>query len=256
MRTLMFSLALLPLLVFASAAGAHEDLVPYELNGKIVTGGHDDVFASNTIERRVFGFDFGEEPSDPYFIGDPGFNNGAFAIGVFPNNGLLPASQTLRFSVLSNLQYWDGTGAVTFSPAPLGVELGLNRGAFTVYTSGTGQSGTAPTIGSTGASGRLHVHLGSLLSTTTDGTDPAAPNAPDGVYALSFKLSMPGSGVADSDSLWLVFNNGVSEEQHDSAIEFIEQTLVPEPSAWMLMATSLGALAVTGWRKRRVARGA
>jgi len=251
MRIWMLTLTLVSsLLAAATTASAHDDVVPYALAGKIVTGGHDDGTLTDTIATRVFGFDFGEEPSDPYFIGDPGFNNGGFSIGMFPNNGLLPAGFTLGFDVVTNLQYWNGAGSVDFLAAPGGVELGLQRGSFTMYVSGLGQTGTVPTIGSTGASGRLHVHLGSLLN-YTDGIDPAAPNPPDGIYLLGLTLKLPGSGLADSDTLYFVYNNGLSEGIHDQAMDWVQTELVPEPSTWLLFSAALAAVVGIGRRKRQ-----
>src|SRR6476661_127353 len=138
------------LLGMVSTGFGHEDVLPYGLGGKILTGGHDDVLGTNNITQRVFGYDFGEDPSDPYSIGDPGFNNGAFAIGLFPNDGLLPAGFTLGLNVLTNLQYWNGAGSVSFAPSAAGVDFGLTRGSNTLHISGTGLSGVTPTIGSTG----------------------------------------------------------------------------------------------------------
>jgi hypothetical protein len=245
------TLTCLLILCGAAVAHAHDDVVPYALDGKIVTGGHDDGLGTDALEMRVFGYDFGEEPSDPYFIGDPGFNNGAFAIGVYPNNGLLPTGFTLGFDVVTNLQYWDGAGSVSFAGAPLDVSLGLQRGSNTVFVSGAGQSGTVPTIGSTGASGRLHVHLGSLLN-YTDGINPDLPNPPDGIYLLGLTLKLPGSGLSDSDTLYFVYNNGLDEEVHDQAMDWVQNTLVvPEPSSYVLMATAAGALGLIARRKRR-----
>lgn len=251
MRTWTLALTMILAAATAAAARAHDDVVPYAFNGKLVTGGHDDGTLTDTLEMRVYGFDFGEEPSDPYFIGDPGFNNGAFAIGVFPNNGLLPAGFTLGFDVVTNLQYWDGAGGVSFAAAPADIELGLQRGSFTTYVSGTGQTGTVPTIGSTGGLGRLHVHLGSLLN-YTDGIDPALPNPPDGIYMLGMTLKLPGSGLADSETLYFVFNNGLDEDVHDLAIDWVQNTfVVPEPSSYLLMGSAMSAIGLIGWRKRR-----
>lgn len=243
-------LALILTLIVAAPAGAHDDVVPYASGGKILTGGHDDAEGTNTVEQRVFGYDFGEDPLDPYFIGDPGFNNGAFAIGIFPNDGLLPAGFTLAFDVITNLEYWDGTGAVAFAAAPAGIELGLQRGSNTVNISGTGTSGTVPTIGSTGASGRLHVHLGSLLN-AADGIDPSPPNAPDGIYFVGLTLKLPGSGLEDSDPIYLVYNNGLDEEVHDLALEWVEANLVPEPATWAMMVSGSVALIGVAVRRRR-----
>src|SRR3954468_6167119 len=108
MRNFLMMLLSLFVLGFNSPTYAHEDVLPYGLGGKVVTGGHDDVLGTNNITQRVFGYDFGEDPSDPYIIGDPGFNNGAFAVGLYPNDGLLPPGFTLGLNVLTNLQYWNG----------------------------------------------------------------------------------------------------------------------------------------------------
>lgn len=248
MRVWIF--VILAALTMAQAAVAHDDVVPYELNGQIGTGGHDDLLGIDTVVARVFGYDFGEDPFDPNIIGDPGFNNGSFGIGVFPNDGLLPANFTLGIDVLTDLQFWDGVGGVSFAAAPIDVLLGLKRGSPVLYVSGTGQSGTVPTIGSTGVSGRVHVHIESQLH-YTDGTDAAAPNAPDGVYLVGLSLTLPGSGLANSDPIFFVYNNGLDEEIHDTAIEWVETALVPEPSSWALMASAVAGWTGVGWRKRR-----
>ncbi|MEX2114575.1 MAG: PEP-CTERM sorting domain-containing protein [Pirellulales bacterium] len=255
MRFLHWSFALMLATAAPAVALAHEDVVPYELNGRIVTGGHDDVLATDNVTQQVFGYDFGEDPFDPYFIGDPGFNNGAFAIGVYPNNGLLPANTTLGFDVVTNLQYWDGAGGVSFAAAPVDVSLGLARGSFEVLVDGLGQTGTVPTIGSTAAAGRVHVHLESTLN--YQGTfDPAVPNAPDGVYLVGLTLKLPGSGVADSDPIYLVYNNGLTEEIHDEAIDWVQANLVPEPSTWLLATVGGCAAMIARLRKRRQQRAA
>jgi hypothetical protein len=238
------------MILTATAAKGHDDVVPYELAGKIATGGHDDVLGTDNVVQHVFGYDFGEDPMDPYFIGDPGINNGTFAIGVYPNDGLLPTNFTLGFNVLTNLLYWDGAGIAAFGAAPADVALGLNRGSNTVLVSGAGQSGTVPTIGSTGAAGRIHVHLASLLN-FTDGTDPTAPNAPDGIYVVGLELKLPGSGLANSDPIYFVYNNGLDEEVHDEAIGWVETNLVPEPATWVMAAAALAILAGCGLARRR-----
>ncbi len=250
MRILKLSLTLGIVIGSVAAARADFDVAPYELSGKIVTGGHDDVLGSDNISQRVFGYDFFEDPLDPYLIGDPGFNNGTFMIGIYPNNGLLPANSTLGFEVLTNLQYWDGLGAVSFSAAPADVDLGIRRGSTTVHISGLGLSGSVPTIGNTGPPGRLHVHVESQLN-FTDGTNPNPPNAPDGVYMIGLRMTLAGSGVANSDPIYFVYNANVSAEIHDQAIEWVQTHLVPEPSTWALMTTALGAVVSLRWRRRR-----
>jgi len=251
MRKFSFVIALAASLFLAPRAQAdeehgHFDVVPYADGGKILTGGRDDSTLATVIDLRVFGYEFGEEPSDPYFIGDPGFNNGAFAIGLFPNDGLLPTSQTLWFNLITNLEYWDGSGAVNFAAAPADVDLGLIRGSSTAYVSGTGVTGTLPTIGSTGASGRLHNHLSSELR-FQGSSNPLDPSAPEGLYLIGLTLSL--NGLEDSDPIYFVYNNGLDEELHEMGMEWVETNLVPEPQTWLMMGTALVGLMAVGRRR-------
>jgi hypothetical protein len=255
MRLMHWTFSLLIAATGGVVALAHDDVVPYALNGKIVTGGHDDVLATDTITQQVFGYDFGEDPLDPYFIGDPGINNGAFGVGLYPNDGLLPANFTLGFDVVTNLQYWDGVGGASFVPAPADVSLGLARGSFEILVDAVGQTGTAPTIASTGATGRVHQHLESTLN-YLGSFSPTAPNAPDGVYLVGLTLTLPGSGLADSDPIYLVYNNGLDEQIHDEAIDWVQAQLVPEPSTWLLAALGGSAAAIARLRRRRQRRSA
>ncbi len=233
----------------STAVWAHDDVSPYELNGKVATGGHDDILASNTVAERVFGFDFGEDPEIPYIIGDPGFNNGAFGIGVFPNDGLLPASFTLGLEISNDLEYWDGTGGVSFAPAPASASLALSHLSSTINIDGTSGLGSMLTIGSSGVAGRLHVHLQSALGDT--GGDPA-----DGIYLIGMKLTLPDSGLADSDPIYIVYNSFMDEAVHDQAIDWVQAQLVPEPSTWWLATLGSGAALVVRLRKRRRRRSA
>ena len=92
------------IVAIASAASAqHADIRPYVASGQIVTGAHDDSTGEDIAVVRAYGYDFGEDPADPYFIGDPGINAEA-------GSGLTPGSQ-LRFNVLGSLEYWNGTTA-------------------------------------------------------------------------------------------------------------------------------------------------
>jgi hypothetical protein len=272
-----FLLVMCVVTLWSASARAHSDVLLYVTGGtgsgtaitggKLTTGGIDDGLIVNyptqfgydamqptnpILGLKVFGYDFGENPLDPYIIGDPGFNNGTAAtVGIAPNDGVLPANSVLSIAPITNLLFWDGTGAVNFAAAPLNVQLGFKRGSITGLLSGTGLDAAFPTIGSTGAAGRLHVHTESQLLYSGD-ANPALPNAPDGVYAFGALLSLSAGGAAPSDPIYFVFNNGLSEELHDSAITYFETAAVPEPGTWALLGSSLavGLFAGKKWRRR------
>lgn len=225
----------------ATLASAHFDFVPQILNNKVVTSGHDDEESVDVSSLIVAGYDFGEIPADPYNIGDPGFNTqGASAFSP---------SSTLRLSVLSvggsYLSYWDGTGEPTFSTAPTGVSLDL-AGSPSRRVSITGDSATytpssTPSllVGTFSSNGAMHVHLTSSIF--MDG-DQVEDSVPVGAYLISFQLLNPNTGVANSDPLYIIFNNGLTEEQHDFAIDTLSAAVVPEPASLGLLTLALPLL--------------
>lgn len=243
----------------ATVALAHFDVVPYSDGSKILTGGHDHG-ASPTVTvptMTVYGYDFNEDPGNPYSIGDPGINNSSsFTSGVFVNDGLMPAGM-LSFSVSSgsygSLHYWDGTGSPSFSPVTGGVEVTLasTLGSLAIGASTTSGSFNIRNVLASGPSaGRLHLHLDSTISS----------GAPDGIYALGGVLSTSAVGVADSDPIYFVYNMNASEQAHDDAIAFYE-SLGPSPVPEIDPGSLAGMIALVGGslslieRRRTAARG-
>lgn len=260
----LFSFAVVSWFV-STAAAQHGDVLLYITGGtgsgigitggKLTTGVSNDGLTVNhpslpsydplletnpVLGVNVFGFDFGEDPLDPYLIGDPGFKNDTGpTVGIAPNNGVLPGNSTLTISPVSVLLYWDGIGSVDFTPAPAGVTFGFKRGSVTGLLSGTGTDAPFPTIGTTNpTTGRIHVHVESQLN-FSDGSDPMLPNAPNGIYYYSALLGLSSGGVAPSDPVHFVYNNGLTEEQHDAAMAAV--SAIPEPGTWALIVCGLGA---------------
>ena len=233
------------------------DISPKVSNNKIVTGGLID--ATSTFigpSLRVFGFSFQEDPSDPYFAGDPGFNA--------PANSGLPASTQLKFTVESgasfglpaNLTYWNGTGAIEFGHVPSGESLRFTRGALGLTVGDTLGDQPGFSVGTVQANQSLHQHIFSFLLGSDGNSIPAGPGdwgggdgaqAADGIYLSAWQFSSSDSTIGDSLPIFILFNNGLSDATETAAIAWVEDNLLialPEPSSCVLLLVGgLGVLA-------------
>ena len=237
---------------------AHDDVVPYSDLTKLLTGGHSDLGGTTSVVQLVFGYDFGEDPLDPWVIGDPGFNNSGPFTDSFANSGALPATGNLTLSVYGgsygSLHYWNGVGSPAFAPVTDGTEIILDSGTPFLRIGGSTTSGSM-SIGAIGT-GRIHKHADSLIGSGGSGANFDTPGAANGFYAFGATLSVPGSGLLASDPIYMVYNVGMSEALHDEAIDFYSVQVVPEPSSLAL--AGLGAvgagLAALRSRQRRARR--
>ena len=105
------------------------DRRPASLEGQVVADTFDHDAGAPTPNVRVFGYDFREDPLDPYLASDPGFN-------ALPRSGLPAGSQLIfnipdasRFALPGNLSYWNGSGDVSFASVPSGETLRFSLGA-------------------------------------------------------------------------------------------------------------------------------
>lgn len=221
---------------------AHFDVKPKVVSGKIQTDGYDDSQASTELDVRVFGYDFGENVNDPFGITDPGFNT------VGPSG--LTGGADFKFNVLGSLQYWDGLGSVSLANVTAGEKLRFFLGSIDQLTA-TGSSGAQPgfTIQTVNANGSLHKHLNAELRGADNNTIPAGPGAwgtgdgveaAAGVYVLPIEVYLSSGPILASDPFYLVFNNGLTEEQHDEAIDFVQANLLPEPASLSLLGLGAG----------------
>lgn len=232
--------------LMANLAHADFDARPYISNNQIVTGGHDDENNIDTAVQRVFTYDFGDVAADPYNIGDPGFNTNG-------QSAFTPTS-TLNFRGLSltgglSIQYWDGTGSPQFGAVPSGVSINLSGSPsryISYSSSGISYAGGTPlTIGNFSATnGALHVHLGTSIFENGAQADNSVPT---GEYLISYQLENPSTGVINSDPLFIVYNNGLSDEQTDAAATYVNATYTPEPAS--LGVLGLGATLLLRRRK-------
>lgn len=217
--------------------GGHVDVRPYLSGGQIRIGAAElDGAEVEPIsdDHRVFGSELGEE--QPLFSDHPGF---LAEPGAFPGG----AGQWLAFDATAGLGFWNGAG---FGAAPAGESLTILLGSQEVNVS------TGPVAGFPFAlidlAGGIHQHVEFYLLGSDGNPDPDDGIAPTlGIYLLELSLRTTIEGVAASDPFWIVFNNGDTEENHELAVEWAEEHLVPEPAVGLMTA----GLGMSLLRRRR-----
>jgi hypothetical protein len=231
--------------VFSKIASAeHVDVRAYVQNARIAVGSSE-LVGSTVVplsdEQRVFGTELGEDdPGQPFMTEDPGFLS---EDGAFPGG----SGQWLGFNARAGLAVWNGSG---FAGTPASESLQITVGSQSVNVAGGAVPGF--NFAQIDSGGGLHQHMTfELLGADGnpipgDGVEPTT-----GVYMLELELTTTMSGIAASLPVWMVYNNGDTEENHDAAIEWVESNLVPEPVSALML--SAGAILVFRRRPRSVA---
>lgn len=195
------------------------------IDNRIVTSliDEDEVPAVVTSDIRVFGSEFGEVL--PNWSDEPGFDNepGTFLFG-----------SSLGFNIRAALRSWNGSDFFTVPAERIAVDFPTAPGpVLTPLTDAFTPGFTIPVS----AYNTWHRHLEFELQ---------AP-ASVGIYLLELELFSTDPSILTSLPFWIVFNQGMDEEDHDAAIEWVVQNLVPAPSAGIL---ALCGLAAIGRRRR------
>jgi hypothetical protein len=200
----------------AWADGDVPDVWVSSQGGSLMTSGWDHDSGTVTFPGlRVFEAEMGEDPDFPFSIDEPGI--GSDLVGT-----------SLTMNLLQGMSSWTGAG-FTGSDAGLLASFG-GQDAFS--TTGGSFSFTV-TAG-------LDLHPEYTIF-GAGGTDPT-----NGVYLSAFTFSAAGFGT--SDTFWIVWNLGASEEDHEAAIAWVESNLVPAPGA---LAALVGLTAVRSRTRRR-----
>ena len=205
--------------VLLSGATAHADEEHYDIgvwndNGVLMTGGWDHDTESMAVSSlRVFEAEFGEDPSFPFSIDEPGIGGAAADVG-------LAEGSTIKLSLAAGISAWNGNG---FSATSSSMNVSFGPGS---VDSGTG---------------------GDLDFLVADDYDyhpifSIDNNAAVGSYLLQFSVSV--DGLTSSDPFWIVFNLGMEEEAYEESVEWVEGNLVPAPGA-------IGLLAMAGLASSR-----
>ncbi|HEV3417566.1 MAG TPA: hypothetical protein VG056_12150 [Pirellulales bacterium] len=202
----------------AAARAVHLDVWVHKDIVNRVDSGYFDVNAGVPITPmdRALGWDFQEFDQDPYYANNPGY----FAeSNANPGGSQLPGGSLVGFNLLSDLQYWDGNGPVSFGPVPAGETMSINYGSSTVVVgTGTGaQPGfTLAQVASGTAEGFLHIHVNSMIAAGPNSSVPT-----NGIYIYQEQLTTTAPGAINSLPFWIVLNNGISEDQRGEAINFL-----------------------------------
>ena len=209
----------------AARAGEEEhfDIWVHAQGNQIVTGSiSEDGTPLNDI-HYVFGAELGEDLLFPFSATEPGFQTDAAGFGSLT---------TLTFTILDSLRQWNGDG---FDQTTSTMDI--------AYGPASVQTGAGPVAGfnfATDANGYMHDHFEFTLQGVADDPMP-------GIYLLSLSMSGVSPQYGASNPFYLVFNLGMSEIDHDLAIDWVQENLVPAPGA--LAVFSL--LGLGGRRRRR-----
>jgi hypothetical protein len=229
MNTRIIVSAALGLTVSAAALahGEDVDVLLRDVDGQLVTGSWShDTDEVVSLNERVFAFEWGEGAEGPNIADEPGF---------FAQAGTL-AGLSWGVDFVDAVRVWDGTDFDAVSPDTVTYEF-LGAEQTTPTTAGGVTEGFAIPVGS----GGFDDHYEIVLNAPTDGSV-------SGVYLISMRAFAEGAGApGESETFWFVGNFGADELDHEAAIEYVEDVIVPAPGAGALLA--LGGVALT--RRRR-----
>jgi hypothetical protein len=212
------------------------DIKPESVSGnQIFTGAHDDNSGVETLNVQTYGYYFSNS-DDPYFDQDPGIN--AASGSGLQNVGAAPgfAGPIISFNILSAVTYWDGTGPVTQKLMPASQTMVYNLGTNYRTLDSTSGPQAGFNIGTVNLSnGTFHRHLNDyLFGNHADPSDPNYPIPADpqlaavGIYFITMNIvDTGGAGVATSQPLYLVYDNGLPEQQEDEAKTYIRNVYAP-----------------------------
>jgi len=234
LRLISGALALSGAVIGSTTLAQHADIGFYPIGSRLATQGWGDSNDAPIGYQRVFegeldlvsGSVFGEEPG--YNVPD----------GTFSTSG------TLTVSIRRPLRKWTGSG---FGSTTDRMNFQVYGGSQSVYTpiSDPGDPETDPLVHFEWAidpAGGFHEHPDTyLVDAATTGNGSA------GIYLAEFHAFAGVDGLTRSYPYWIVYNYGESEEDHQAAVEYTLESIVPAPASAVLS----GALGAVMLRRRR-----
>ncbi len=208
-----------------ASAGELGDVGLVLQNGQLITGLADDVAGTiDDLGERVFAGELTFDNLSGFAVGDdPGF---------FTNSGAgIAVGSTIRYDTVAALRQWTGFGFGGTIASLLQIQ-----GLSTIVT---------PTVDEVVA-GYGYTYNGGDFDEHPD----YALDGSNGIYLwqVEFELLDPTGNLVDrTDTIYIVFNYGLSDTELDLAIEYVETNIIPAPGAAALL--GLGGLAAA--RRRR-----
>jgi len=207
--------------IFALQGQALADDVSIQISaGKMFTAAIPENGGASTLDRVFQSEFFGVGPS--VFTDEPGFQ---------VPDGTLPSSSFIGVNIRKAVRVWNGADFLTNSVSTITLEYGPNT-----WTSSLTDSLVVGPQVQTDLLGGLHEHPSYYLDTPHD----------DGIFLLELELTSS-AGLQTTDPFWLVFNWNQPVAQHEAAIQWVRDTLVPAPTSLAV----LGAFGVFASRRRR-----
>ena len=207
-------------------AGAEEEHFDVWLQagvGSLVTGAIAEDGTPLDSNHRVFGAEFGKEPTEPFAADELGFQ----AI-----DGTFGAVEEFRVNITGPVELWSGGGfgatdetmTLEFGPSSVTSSAGFVAG-FTF---------SADNLGG------FHDHFEIILNGAGGDPDP-------GIYLLPLSMELTSSALDATETFYFVMNLGQLEDDHESAIDWVQANIVPAPATWALLAPAL----LIGSRRRK-----
>ncbi len=214
----------------SAVVAQHADvlLIPDFVNGVVATGAFDDDSGMVlSMNQQVFEAEFGEaDPMNPNFADEPGFRA---LPGDFDDS-------YWGFNIIDTVLVWNGTDFSTVSPYSMTINLGPSPDITSPAAPGGFTAGFDIPVGA----GGFDDHLNLFLDAPMDGSA-------DGIYLLTLEVYAEGLGA--SDPIWFVMNRGLSELEHEAAVDWVNANLVPAPGSIALV----GVAGIAAVRRRRAA---